>query len=71
MIVVSSIGDSACNRNERTCWGYFFKLKKNEQGHDKAHRVLLCISSLLSCYQFSVLQITIYNVAPEVPIQNT
>lgn len=49
----------------------FFQFKKNEEGHDKAYQVLLCISSLLSCYQFSVLQITIYNVAPEVPIQNT
>lgn len=49
---------------------FFFQFKKNEEGHDKA-QVLLCISSLLSCYQFSVLQITIYNVAPEVPIQNT
>lgn len=28
MMVVSSISDCACNRNERTCWTYFFNLKK-------------------------------------------
>lgn len=28
MIVVSGISDCGCNTNERTCWTYFFNLKK-------------------------------------------